>query len=156
LETVIIDWLDVLIAMAVVAWAIFGFWAAGHALLYKRDPRSALGWLVVCLLMPYLGPLIYVLFGINRIGQQANKAGRFPASAYSRTPTREPLKPDTYKAGEYFIHISDQIAHLTNDPATPQTSKHRHRDLTHALRRPVESAFLSTQPVTSQSSTGAP
>jgi hypothetical protein len=36
LETVIIDWLDVLIAMAAIAWGIFGFWAAGHALLYKR------------------------------------------------------------------------------------------------------------------------
>jgi hypothetical protein len=33
LETVIIDWLNVLIAMAAIAWAIFGFWAADHALL---------------------------------------------------------------------------------------------------------------------------
>jgi cardiolipin synthase len=111
LETVIIDWLDVLIAMAAIAWAIFGFWAAGHALLYKRDPRSALGWLVVCLLMPYIGPLIYVLFGINRIGQQANQAGRFPTSAYSRTVSKDPLEPDLYKAGGDFIRISDQVAH---------------------------------------------
>ena len=26
--------------------------SAGHALLYKRDPRSALGWIVVCLAFP--------------------------------------------------------------------------------------------------------
>jgi hypothetical protein len=35
LETVIIDWLIVLIAMAAVARGILGFRAADHALLYK-------------------------------------------------------------------------------------------------------------------------
>lgn len=47
--------------------------AAFHALLYKRDPRSALGWITVCLLFPLAGPLSYYLFGINRVRTRARK-----------------------------------------------------------------------------------
>ena len=44
---------------------------AGHALLRKRDPRAALGWIAVCLLLPGLGALLYLLFGVNRIKAKA-------------------------------------------------------------------------------------
>ncbi len=44
---------------------------AGHALIWKRDPRSALGWIAVCLLLPGLGALLYLLFGVNRIRAKA-------------------------------------------------------------------------------------
>lgn len=102
------QWLPVVISLAATAWAIFGFWAAGHALLYKRQPRSALGWMLVCLLLPYFGPLIYVVFGINRIRQSTRRAGRFPDSAYLR-PVSDidvPAVPTNR-----FVKISDQIAH---------------------------------------------
>ncbi|MBT8084615.1 MAG: PLDc N-terminal domain-containing protein, partial [Woeseia sp.] len=38
-----------------------------HALLYKRDPRAAMGWIMACIFIPYGGPLAYYLFGINRV-----------------------------------------------------------------------------------------
>ena len=47
--------------------------AAGHALLYKRDPRAAMSWVVLCLLFPLAGPILYYLFGINRIRDQAHR-----------------------------------------------------------------------------------
>jgi len=50
-----------------------GIVSAGHALLFKRDPRAALSWITVCLLFPLLGPLLYFLFGINRIRTRARK-----------------------------------------------------------------------------------
>lgn len=43
-----------------------------HALLYKRDPRAAFGWIAVCILAPLAGPLIYVLFGLNRVRSRAS------------------------------------------------------------------------------------
>jgi len=46
---------------------------AGHALLYKRDPRAALGWMAVCFLFPVAGPFLYFLFGINRVRTRAKK-----------------------------------------------------------------------------------
>jgi cardiolipin synthase len=47
--------------------------SAGHALLWKRDPRAALGWAAVCLIFPFAGPFLYFLFGINRVKTRARK-----------------------------------------------------------------------------------
>ena len=41
--------------------------------MYKRDPKAAWGWIVTCLLIPTLGPVIYFLLGINRIRTRAKK-----------------------------------------------------------------------------------
>lgn len=107
------DWISWFIAAAAVAWAIFGIWAAGHALMYKRDPRSALGWSLVCLFLPYVGPLIYVGFGINRIGRQAQQLGHGPAFEPLRQPAdaqcRVPEEID-HPAAE-FISISNRVTH---------------------------------------------
>ena len=51
-------------------------WAAGHALLTQRDPRTAWGWIAVTLLLPGLGPVLYFLLGINRIEARGRKLRR--------------------------------------------------------------------------------
>ncbi len=45
--------------------------ALGHALVTKRDPRSATIWLLAILLLPLVGVVLYVLFGINRYRRRA-------------------------------------------------------------------------------------
>lgn len=47
--------------------------SAGHALLLKRDPRSALGWIVVCLTLPLFGSFLYWSMGVNRISRKARQ-----------------------------------------------------------------------------------
>lgn len=47
--------------------------AALHALLFKRDPRSALGWIAVSVTFPLVGPALYYVFGINRIRTRAKR-----------------------------------------------------------------------------------
>lgn len=42
-----------------------------HAVLYKRDTRAVIGWVGLAWLAPYLGPLAYVCFGVNRIRRKA-------------------------------------------------------------------------------------
>jgi len=49
---------------------LLALFSAGHALLNKRDPRAALGWIVVCLI-PAIGVGLYWLLGVNRIRTQA-------------------------------------------------------------------------------------
>jgi cardiolipin synthase len=46
-------------------------YSAGHTLLHKRDPRAALGWIVLCLFAPGFGPALYWLLGVNRIRTRA-------------------------------------------------------------------------------------
>ena len=52
--------------------AVLAVLSAGHALLYKRDPRASLGWIAVCLAYPLVGPMLYFIFGINRIRSHAH------------------------------------------------------------------------------------
>ena len=47
--------------------------AAGHAMLTKSDVRAAAGWVGFILLVPFLGWLIYLLFGVNRIQRRARE-----------------------------------------------------------------------------------
>jgi len=56
--------------------------AAGHALLHKRDPTAAAGWMALCLLFPIAGPILYLMLGFNRIQMRARRLGtrRGPAT----------------------------------------------------------------------------
>jgi cardiolipin synthase len=45
--------------------------ASGHAIVRKRDSRAAVSWIVVIWLMPLAGPLLYFVFGINRLKRRA-------------------------------------------------------------------------------------
>jgi cardiolipin synthase len=62
--------------------------AALHALLTKPDPRSALSWIAVCGLVPYLGVVLYALFGINRVRrpQAVRRASAAPPVAGPEVP----------------------------------------------------------------------
>ncbi len=68
---------NTLLAIAVAA---FGLLSALHALMNKRDPRSAVGWIAVCVFLPMVGGCVYWLLGVNRIRTKARRwqeRGRF-------------------------------------------------------------------------------
>ncbi|MDZ7760333.1 MAG: phospholipase D-like domain-containing protein [Desulfovermiculus sp.] len=50
---------------------LFQLYAAGHALLYKRDPKAAWAWIATCILLPPFGAILYFLLGINRVRTKA-------------------------------------------------------------------------------------
>jgi len=45
--------------------------ASGHAVLYKRDSRAAIAWVGFVWLVPLVGAVLYLIFGINRLRRQA-------------------------------------------------------------------------------------
>ncbi|MCH2356954.1 MAG: phospholipase D-like domain-containing protein, partial [Pseudomonadales bacterium] len=53
--------------------AVLAITGALHALLSKRDSKSALAWVAFCLLLPLLGPVTYLIFGINRTISKAQR-----------------------------------------------------------------------------------
>ncbi len=61
--------------MSNVIWIIIAYLLSSiavlHILLYKRDPRAALLWIVVCLGVPGFGVILYLLLGMNRIRTRA-------------------------------------------------------------------------------------
>jgi cardiolipin synthase len=90
--------------------------AAGHALLYKRDSRSALVWLSLSLTLPLIGPFLYWCLGINRISRRARSwqvSGRwlsrseiYPIDVQGRF---EPLLPDSAAHMSDLLHLEEKI-----------------------------------------------
>ena len=80
---------------------LFSILSAGHALLFKRDPRAALGWIVTCLALPGVGAIFYWLLGVNRI----------------RTRSRELQEQGQ---GMHWLHIGQPPSHcdLVNYPTS--------------------------------------
>ena len=65
--------------LALALQVALGLLCAWHALISKRDPRSALAWIGISLLLPLGGPLLYFLFGVNRIRTRGRRMStRFP------------------------------------------------------------------------------
>lgn len=94
---------------------------AGHALLTKRTPSAALGWIAVCLLFPVAGIFLYFLFGINRVETRAKKMDIQVAEApldcrpYRNATADAALKAEELPLPVYFsqiARISDTVTHL--------------------------------------------
>jgi len=69
----------------------FAVLASAHAILYKRDPRSALLWLALVWVLPLAGPVLYFMLGVNRIRRRALRL-RGEEESF-RSPARGPVCP---------------------------------------------------------------
>jgi cardiolipin synthase len=67
--------IEVLLALGphIVATATIAamMWTAVHVILHKRDTKATIGWVGLIWFSPFVGILIYWLFGINRIRRRA-------------------------------------------------------------------------------------
>ena len=59
--------------LTIVLYVLCATFSAAHALLTKPDPRSALGWIVTAWVLPFVGTLLYLLFGVNRVRTRARQ-----------------------------------------------------------------------------------
>ncbi len=55
----------------VIAWLVLGCISAVHAIMYKRDPKSAGIWVLFSFGFPLVGPWLYMVIGINRLQRRA-------------------------------------------------------------------------------------
>jgi cardiolipin synthase len=67
------DPIDIAFGLAVLVAAVF---ASGHAVLYKRESRSASLWVILIWVMPALGPILYLMMGVNRVERRAARLRR--------------------------------------------------------------------------------
>ncbi|HVS76123.1 MAG TPA: phospholipase D-like domain-containing protein [Steroidobacteraceae bacterium] len=73
-----------------------------HALLTKPDPRSALGWIATCWLLPIAGSALYVLFGVNRVRTRARqlRAGLYSVTTVPDIELPEDLATQLTRIGD--------------------------------------------------------
>jgi cardiolipin synthase len=79
--------------------------AAGHAVLNKREVRSATAWLGLILLVPLVGALLYVLLGINRIRRAAVRARANMQLYEHATPARIAVEELQAKLDPEHAHL---------------------------------------------------
>ncbi len=93
-------WTDALAIATYIALA-GGILSGCHALLNKRDPRSQLGWLLLCVFVPFFGVFFYWLLGVNRIQTRARQwqaAGRFGADSLVSIQPGSPVRAEQMRA----------------------------------------------------------
>jgi cardiolipin synthase len=121
-----------LTALAVLTSAV----SAAHALLNKRDPRAALGWLLLSILVPLIGPLIYLVFGVNRpsIVEPAAFTGSIDEHAHTLDHALDRVSA---KLGHYPCSLHNRVEILRNgEQAYPA--------MLHAIENARNSVLLSS------------
>jgi cardiolipin synthase len=129
---------------------------AWHALLTKREPRSALAWIGITLLLPLGGPLLYLAFGVNRIRTRARRLhGRFALPlefGYEQAEDAEPAPPDvpagTGEPDSPIARASGRISHRPCLPGNTADLLHNGEQAYPAMIEAIRSAeryvYLST------------
>lgn len=99
--------------LTVVAYGVCALAVTVNALQKKSDVRSALGWIAIAWLSPFLGALLYYLFGINRVARRALK---FEKRDLGRAgPTAVAVRPG---ASSGIPVLADISARVTENPLT--------------------------------------
>ncbi len=107
-------WLHLLGAVSVVLSVL----ATAHILLHKRDTSAALSWTGFVWLVPIIGVLLYVGFGINRIRRRA-KLLRYHGDRTPPTRTDEIVgRRSGFSSGDQWSGLRTVLDHVTGTELT--------------------------------------
>ena len=136
--------------------------SAVHALLHKRDPRAALGWIAVCITFPVAGPLLYFIFGINRVRRSAMRLrehtdiqrehakalqlhGVSPAAHYADSVLDTPHIPPRYRNLERVGSLLPGMPLTGGNCIEPlHNGEQTYPRMLHAIRHAKQSVLLCT------------
>lgn len=89
--------------------------AAGHAIMTKQDEHAAVGWVGVICLVPALGPLLYLLLGINRIRRKAMTYANVRTLGRA-VPEAAPVNHCQDAAVQPLGELCELVSRVTNRP----------------------------------------
>ncbi|MFN2644989.1 MAG: phospholipase D-like domain-containing protein, partial [Burkholderiales bacterium] len=123
------DAVDLAFAVAVVAAAVT---ASGHAVLYKRDSRSAAIWVLLIWVLPALGALAYALVGVNRVERRAVRMRRRMVR-HRTDPQFPPSEP-----GTHFMPLARLVSQMVERRLLPGNTIEPLVDGAHAFPAMIE------------------
>ena len=91
--------------------------ASAHALLHKRDTRAATLWIGFIWLMPAVGPMLYLAFGVNRIRRRARTLGVH--KTISRHAIPKNLGEPQHAGAEHLKMLAHVVNRIAVFPLTP-------------------------------------
>lgn len=142
----------VLWGMLIVSLTLLSLLSAGHALINKRDPRAALGWIVTSIAIPLLGPLFYWGMGVNRIYSRARRWHREAGKQMTWPTPENPAAPATLPIQLYFLkelrRLSDRVVSAPLRPGNTivplENGESAYPAMLAAIERGVSSIHLCT------------
>jgi cardiolipin synthase len=131
-----------------VVYVLAALATSGHALLNKRDPRSAWAWITACWLFPLVGALLYFWFGINRIERRAQR--ELGAARMHHAFESEPLPdvPGVRQEVRELVRIGRIMTGRPLEPGNRVTPLHSgeeaYPDMLAAIERAQRTIWLET------------
>lgn len=109
----------VLPALVAGAWSVITAAAIIHIFLNKRDPRGAALWVVITVLIPFSGPLLYWILGINRVKRSSTvRARRRSRPGWTQWHPGHSEGPDRSRYTE-LESLNDISSRITSQPLLP-------------------------------------
>lgn len=132
--------------LVIFATGVIATVAAVHALLHKRDPAAAFGWVAVCLLFPLAGPALYFVFGVNRIRTRARvlRAEQLPPASGEPADERLPVKPEFAQQARISAAVTGVPLTADNHVTMLQDGEEAFPAMLEAIEQARESVFLAT------------
>lgn len=109
----------ILFGAVAAAWAAITLTASSHIVLNKRDPRGAGLWLAMTIFLPFAGPVLYWILGINRVKRSSAVRTRRrsrPGWAHWHPERKEPSEEILLSELGALAEISERI---TGEPLLP-------------------------------------
>ena len=144
------------VQIGVLCFHLLAWGAVFHVLMTKRDPRSAFGWSAICLMVPVVGVLLYVVFGIGRTQSRASMLMRAIASREPGYAHPAPRLAELENLPASILRMAKPGLHLTGQPVaggnaiTPLVNGNAaYPAMLSAIRQAQRHVFLSTYIFTS-------
>ncbi|HEV7927985.1 MAG TPA: phospholipase D-like domain-containing protein [Verrucomicrobiae bacterium] len=90
--------------------------ASAHAVLNKRDTRAVVLWIGFICLLPLLGPVLYLLLGINRVRRKALLLRGVPIRPQGAV---EPETAGLPPAASHLQQLSEAVGRIVHRPLVP-------------------------------------
>jgi cardiolipin synthase len=109
--------------IASAAHVVMGIGVTIHAVLHKRDTRAVIGWVGLAWLAPYVGSIIYLFFGVNRIKRKAVslefRRGWSTRHVITPTDTEIVRRDQVVERHPTLVGLSNLSHQLTSRPLLP-------------------------------------
>jgi cardiolipin synthase len=111
------------------SWLVLGCISAAHAIMYKRDPRSAAIWLMLSFMIPIAGPWLYWALGINRVERKAVVIIGRRYRPFNPSPVKRVFAgPEEHASAVGHLialkHVADRVTRLPILPGNALTPMH--------------------------------
>ncbi len=132
--------------IAVIAVVLISTGSALHALLYKREPSAAFGWIAFCLLFPIIGPILYLLLGVNRVRMRARqlRGDQEPNQTQAADATAAPIPPAFRTQAQISTAVTGRPITYDNHVESLTNGEQAYPAMLEAIAAAKHRVFLST------------